>query len=92
MKATVVGLVTPHVLRVVDLANQAETGTNVDWYVRGAVTRTLSDFDQHYNWPELASAYIEGLERAVAEAPKGREQYIRVLRTALAAARTAPRG
>jgi hypothetical protein len=92
MKATVVGLVTPHVLRVVDLANQAETGTNVDWYVRGAVSRSLSDFDQHYNGPELAKAYVEGLERASTEAPKGREHYVRVLRAALAAARTPPRG
>ena len=37
MKATVVGLVTPHLLRIVDLGNEAEKGVNVDWHVRDVV-------------------------------------------------------
>ena len=87
MKATVVGLVTPHVLRVIDLANQAEKGMNVDWHVRGAVSATIRDLDQHYNGPELKSSYIEGLEGAVAQAAANRAEYARVLKAAVAAAR-----
>lgn len=41
MKTTVVGLVTPHLLRIVDLANDAEKGANVDWHVRDAVAKTM---------------------------------------------------
>ena len=37
MNATVVGLVTPHLMAVIDLAGQAESGINVDWHVRAAV-------------------------------------------------------
>jgi hypothetical protein len=87
MNVTVVGLVTPHVLRVVDLANEAEKGVNVDWYLRGAVTKTLSDLGQLYNGPELIAAYIQGLENAAVQAPKNRPGYARVLQDAAAAAR-----
>ncbi len=42
MRATVVSLVTPHLLRVVDLANEAEKGGNVDWHLRYAVFKTMA--------------------------------------------------
>lgn len=92
MNATVVGLVTPHLLRVVDLAQQAEKGVNVDWHVRGAVTATLNDLGQQFNAPALMASYIEGLETAAQQAPKGRADYIRVLKAAAAAARSPGRG
>lgn len=87
MKATVVGHVTPHLLRIVDLANDAERGINVDWHVRAAVTKTLNDLGQQYNGPELVTAYIDGLESAVAQPAKGRTEYARILQVAVAAAR-----
>lgn len=92
MNATVVGLVTPHLLRVVDLANQAERGINVDWHVRGAVARTMSELGQQFNAPTLMASYVDGLEAAAGEAPKARTEYIRVLQAAVAAARTSGRG
>ena len=64
MKNTVVGLVTPHLLHVVDLANQADRGVNVDWHVRAAVDRTVSELRELFNGPELTAAYIEALESA----------------------------
>ena len=47
MKATVVGLVTPHLLRIVDLANEAQKGVNVDWQqvVKGLVLLGAVIFD-----------------------------------------------
>ncbi|AXK72184.1 hypothetical protein DWG18_07740 [Lysobacter sp. TY2-98] len=87
MNATVVGLVTPHVLRVIDLANQAEKGVNVDWYLRGAVTGTLNEFREQYNGATLTAAYIEALESAAAQAEPKRAVYIRTLQTAVGAAR-----
>ena len=87
MKATVVGLVTPHLLRVVDLANQAEKGINVDWHVRDTVTRTMGELGQLYNASTLVTAYIDGLDAAIGDAPKGRPDYLRVLQAAVQAAR-----
>lgn len=87
MKATVVGLVTPHVLRVIDLATQAETGANVDWHVRDLVSRTLEELGQQYNASDLLSAYADGLEAVAQEAGRGRMFYANVLRTAAAMAR-----
>lgn len=87
MNATVVGLVTPHLLRVVDLANEAERGVNVDWHLRDAVSKTLNDLGQQYNAPTLVAAYIEGLDKAAAQAGKGRAEYARALEAAAAAAR-----
>lgn len=87
MRTTVVGLVTPHLLHLVDLANQADKGVNVDWHVRAAVSRTLSELRDLFNGPELIAAYIEGLEAAAADAPRGRVQYVEVLRAAVDAAR-----
>lgn len=88
MKATVVALVTPHVLRVVDLAKQAENGINVDWHLRGAVAGTLVDLGQQYDGPSLVAAYVEGLESAATQAPANRADYVRALQAAAAAARS----
>jgi hypothetical protein len=87
MKATVVGLVTPHLLRIVDLANNAEKGANVDWHVRDAVARTMSELGDQFNAPALVAAYVEGLENVAAQAPKARVAYVRVLQAAADAAR-----
>ena len=87
MNATVVGLVTPHLLRIVDLANDAEKAINVDWYLRDAVARTMDDLGQQYNAATLVAAYIEGLENAASQAPRIRGAYINVLQAAAAAAR-----
>lgn len=87
MRATVVGLVTPHLLRVVDLANEAEKGVNVDWHVRSAVAGSMDELGDQYNASDLVAAYVEGLENAAAQAPKVRMAYVRVLRAAAEAAR-----
>lgn len=68
MKTTVVGLVTPHVLRVLDLAKQAQAGANVDWHLRDAVARTVEDLSQQFNAAELLAAYAHGLETAAQDA------------------------
>lgn len=86
-RATVVGIVTPHQLRVVDLANQAEQGVNVDWHVREAVTRSMGELGELYTAPVAVAAYIEGLEKVAGQAPEKREAYIRVLQAAADAAR-----
>lgn len=86
-KATVVGLVTPHLLRVVDLANEAERGVKVDWHLRDAVARSMGQLGDQYNAPELVAAYVEGLEDAAAQAPKARVAYVGVLLAAADAAR-----
>lgn len=88
MKATVAGLVTPHLLRVVDLANEAEKGVNVDWHVRDSVARTMAELGEQYNAPALVAAYVEGLEAAAGQATRTRVKYIGVLQAAAAAART----
>jgi hypothetical protein len=87
MSATVVDLVTPHLLRVVDLANEAEKGVTVDWHVRDAVARTMAGLGDQYNAPALVASYIEGLEAAAGLAVPTRTAYIGVLRAAAAAAR-----
>ena len=87
MKATVVGLVTPHLLRIVDLANNAEMGANVDWHVRDAVAKTMGELGDQFNAPALMAAYVEGLENVAGQAPKTRVAYVRVLQAAADAAR-----
>ena len=87
MKTTVVGLVTPHLLRIVDLANNAEKGANVDWHVRDAVARTMGELGDQFNAPALVAAYVEGLENVAGQAPKTRVAYVRVLQAAADAAR-----
>lgn len=86
VKVTVVGLVTPHVLIVVDLARQAESGVNVDWHLRDAVSKTVEDLGQQYNAPELLAAYAHGLETAAQDAGKGRFAYASALTSAAAQA------
>lgn len=87
MKATVVGLVTPHLLRVVDIATQAEKGMNVDWHLRDAVAKTMSELADQHNATALVAAYIEGLESAAGQAARARLVYIGALRSAAATAR-----
>ena len=67
MKPTIVGLVTPHFLKVIDLAKQAEAGINVDWHLRDTVAKTIDDLAQQYNARDLLAAYIDGLETAANE-------------------------
>lgn len=85
-RATVVGIVTPHLLRIVDLATEAEQGVKVDWHVREAVTRSMDELGDLFNAPVAVSAYLDGLENAAARAPEKREAYVRVLRAAAEAA------
>ena len=84
---TVVGLVTPHLLRVVDLANQAEKGINVDWHLRDTVARSMDELGDQYNAATLVSAFVEGLETAAGQAAGRRLAYIGALQAAAAAAR-----
>lgn len=86
-RATVVGMVTPHLLRIIDLANEAQNGVKVDWHVREAVTKSMGELGELYTAPEATAAYIEGLESAAGQAPKHREAYARVLQAAADAAR-----
>lgn len=87
MRATVVGLVTPHLLRIVELANQAEKGVNVDWHLRDSVAMTMRELGDQYNAPALVTAYIDGLENAAGLATRNRVAYIGALQAAAAAAR-----
>ncbi|MFC7300358.1 hypothetical protein [Cognatiluteimonas weifangensis] len=87
MKATVAGLITPHVLRVADLAKQAEAGANVDWHVKDAVAATIRELGLQYNARDLLAAYVQWLETTAREAAPAREAYARVLQAAATAAR-----
>lgn len=87
MNPTVVGLISPHVLRVADLARQAETGANVDWHVKDAVAATIREFGHQFNGQDLLSAYVQWLDSAAREAGHARMAYARVLQAAATAAR-----
>jgi hypothetical protein len=87
MKATVAGLVTPHLLQIVDLANSAQDGARVDWHVRDTVAKTMGKLGDQANAEVLVGAYLEGLENASAQAPKTRTEYARTLQAALEEAR-----
>ena len=87
MKATAAGLVTPHLLRIVELANSAQNGAKVDWHVRDTVATTMAKLGDQANASELVAAYLEGLENAAAEAPKARLQYVSTLQAAVEQAR-----
>lgn len=89
MKPTIVGLVTPHFLRVIDLAKQAETGINVDWHLRDAVVKSIDDFSHQYNARDLLSAYIQGLETAAHEAGRVNKVYASALHAAVVIAKKA---
>lgn len=86
MKATIAGLVTPHLFRVVDLARQAETGAKVDWHLRDAVASTIDALAHQYNARDLLSTYVQGLENAASEAGRGRTVYVDALQQAAAQA------
>lgn len=87
MQPTIAGLVTPHLLRVVDLARQAETSPAVvDWHVLDAVARTTDDLGHQYNARDLLSAYVQGLQAAAQEAVQTRKIYARALQAAAAQA------
>lgn len=86
MKPTIVGLVTPHVLRVIDLARDAETGVNVDWHLRDAVAKTFEDLGQQFNAQDLLSAYVQGLETAAQDAARIGKVYAGVVQAAAALA------
>ena len=86
-RATVVGIVTPHLLRVVDLATQAEQGIKVDWHVREAVTQSMGELGELYTAPVAVAAYVDGLETAAGQAPKNREAFVCTLQAAAEAAR-----
>lgn len=87
MRATVVDLVTPHLLRVVDLASQAQRGANVEWHLRDAVSASVHQLGDQVNASALMGAYIDGLESAANQAPKGHAVYVQTMQAALAAAR-----
>ena len=87
MRATVVGLVTPHLLRIVELAVEAEKGVNVDWHLRDAVARTMRELNDQFNAPALVTAYVDGLENTAGQAAETRVAYVGVLQAAAAAAR-----
>lgn len=87
MRATVVGLVTPHLLRVVDLANEAQKGVNVHFHLQDAVARSMAEMADQYNAATLVSAYVDGLETLAGQAPTARTDYVRVVQDAAAAAR-----
>ena len=86
MRTTVVGQVTPHLLRVVEIAKQAETGANVDWHLREAVGATVEDLAHQYNAPDLLAAYVHGLETAAQGAGRSRLLYGTALKSAVAVA------
>ncbi|GAB3726408.1 hypothetical protein GCM10028862_01660 [Luteimonas pelagia] len=83
MKATVAGLVTPHLLRVLEIAEQAERGMNVDWHLREAVGGTMAELGDQFNASALVAAYIDGLEGAAAKAPRSQALYLRALQSAI---------
>ncbi len=82
MKKTIVGLITPHILRIVDLAQNAEAGINVDWHVKDAVAKTFDDLGHMFNAHDLLEAYIQSLEQGAKEAGPARSGYARVLQAA----------
>ena len=87
MKKTVAGLVTPHLLRIVELADSAQNGAKVEWHVRDAVARTMAELGDQANAPELVAAYLEGLDNAAVQVPGNRIEYARVMKAAAEAAR-----
>jgi hypothetical protein len=87
VRSTVVSLVTPHLLRIVDLANEAEKGVNVEWHVRDEVAKTMRELGEQYNAPALVAAYVDGLETVAGQVVRTRVAYVGVLQAAAAAAR-----
>ena len=86
MKATVANLVTPHLLKVVDLAKEAEIGGNIEWHLRETVSRTIEALGHQYNARDLLTTYIEGLESAARAKGRVYSAYARALQAAAAQA------
>lgn len=86
MKGTVVGLVTPHILAIIDLAKQAEMGANVDWHLRDTVARSIDGLGHQFNAQDLITAYIQGLETTAEAARPAQKAYADALRAAAAMA------
>lgn len=82
VRTTIVGLITPHFLRIIDLATQAEKGVAVDWHVRNEVSNTVASLADQYNARELLSAYVNGLKTAAEDAGPGRKSYAALLENA----------
>lgn len=82
MNVTIANLVTPHLLKVVDLAKQAETGGNVEWHVRDTVGRTIDALGHQYNARDLLTSYVQGLETAAKENGRVYSAYSRTLQAA----------
>lgn len=87
MKKTVVGLITPHLLAIIDLAKMAESGTNVDWHLKDAVKKSVDDLIHQSNARDLILALIQGLESSAEDAGRMRQTYARALLAAAASAR-----
>lgn len=69
----------PHVLKVIDLARQAESGVNIDWHLRDAVARTVDELGHQFNAPDLVAAYIHGMQSAIEAAGRMRGAYAQAL-------------
>ena len=82
-RKTVVWLVTPHVLKLVDLAEQGDKGLNVERHVQAAVAGTVDALGEQFNFPDLLRGYMDGLQSAADNAPRHRKAYVEVLESAL---------
>lgn len=82
VKATIANLVTPHLFKIVDLANQAQAGGNIDWHLRDTVARTIDALGHQYNARDLLSTYVDGLHTAARETGRLHSAYSRVLQAA----------
>ena len=87
MTTTVAHFVTPHLLRVVDLAKSAQQGSNVDFHVRDSVGKTMAQLTGQFNAEVLVSAYLEGLENLASQGPSNQAAYQRALQIAVETAR-----
>lgn len=86
MKPTIVNLVTPHLMKIVDLANQAETGANIQWHLRDTVANTVNALAHQYNARDLVTSYIQGLEAAAIDTGRAHSPFARTLKEAAAQA------
>lgn len=85
-RATVVGLVTPHLLKIIDLAEKAESGVFVEPLVGNAVNATIRELADQYNVKDLLLGYVEGLESVAEDAGPSRKAFAGVLKSAAAIA------
>ncbi len=64
----------------------AETGVNVDWHLRDAVTKTVDELGQQFNARDLLQAYVDGLQTLARDMGQGRRLYAGMLQDAVAMA------